>query len=258
MSPLRRLVAEHMVVSKRVSPHVGTVAEVDLGGVVRVRDAHKEEFRAAHGFALSFLPFVVHACVRAFNAKARGVWAWAAAAVPDDFSARRARARWYRYVLSDDHDPGILAVALGVFVGDHDFRNFTRDHARTVVRIDEATARREGDTVVLDFRAPRFRWNLVRRLVAAAMIVEAGRITVGDVENALRSRTRVDYGLAPPEPLTLMDVVYDGLVFEAVTDHTTLSRVRRLLGNQRRSMALLAQIETRFREGQKIDDSLNV
>ncbi len=67
MSPLRRLVAEHMVVSKRVSPHVGTVAEVDLGGVVRVRDAHKDGFRATHGFPLSFLPFVLHACVRALR-----------------------------------------------------------------------------------------------------------------------------------------------------------------------------------------------
>jgi 2-oxoglutarate dehydrogenase E2 component (dihydrolipoamide succinyltransferase) len=67
MSPLRRLVAEHMVTSKRVSPHVGTVAEIDMAGVVRVRDAHKEAFRARHGFALSFLPFVVHACVRALR-----------------------------------------------------------------------------------------------------------------------------------------------------------------------------------------------
>jgi 2-oxoglutarate dehydrogenase E2 component (dihydrolipoamide succinyltransferase) len=50
-----------------VSPHVGTVAEVDLAGVVRVRDAHKDEFRAAHGFPLSFLPFIVHACVRALR-----------------------------------------------------------------------------------------------------------------------------------------------------------------------------------------------
>jgi 2-oxoglutarate dehydrogenase E2 component (dihydrolipoamide succinyltransferase) len=67
MSPLRRLVAEHMVVSKRVSPHVGTVAEIDLAGVVRVRDAHKNSFRATHGFPLSFLPFVLHACVRALR-----------------------------------------------------------------------------------------------------------------------------------------------------------------------------------------------
>jgi len=67
MTPLRRLVAEHMVVSKRVSPHVGTVAEIDLAGVTRVRDAHKDSFRATHGIALSFLPFVLHACVRALR-----------------------------------------------------------------------------------------------------------------------------------------------------------------------------------------------
>jgi 2-oxoglutarate dehydrogenase E2 component (dihydrolipoamide succinyltransferase) len=67
MTPLRKLVAEHMVLSKRVSPHVGTVAEVDMAGVARVRDAHKRAFEADHGFGLSFLPFVVHATVRALR-----------------------------------------------------------------------------------------------------------------------------------------------------------------------------------------------
>lgn len=67
MTPLRKLVAEHMVLSKRVSPHVGTVAEIDLAGVVAVRNQQKREFQEAHGFALTFLPFVVHATVRALR-----------------------------------------------------------------------------------------------------------------------------------------------------------------------------------------------
>ncbi len=67
MTPLRRLVAEHMVLSKRVSPHVGTVAEIDMSGVARVRDAHKRAFEQDQGFGLSFLPFIVHACVRALR-----------------------------------------------------------------------------------------------------------------------------------------------------------------------------------------------
>lgn len=67
MSPLRKLVAEHMVLSKRVSPHVGTVAEVDMGGVVNLRDTHKRTFRDTHGFGLSFLPFIVHATARALR-----------------------------------------------------------------------------------------------------------------------------------------------------------------------------------------------
>ncbi|HEY8120718.1 MAG TPA: dihydrolipoamide acetyltransferase family protein [Myxococcota bacterium] len=67
MSPLRKLVAEHMVYSKRTSPHVGTVAEVDMGGVAAVRDAHKKAFEAANGYGLTFLPFIVHAAVRALR-----------------------------------------------------------------------------------------------------------------------------------------------------------------------------------------------
>jgi len=67
MSPLRKLVAEHMVYSKRTSPHVGTVAEVDLGGVTAVRNEQKRAFQEAHGLPLTFLPFVVHATVRALR-----------------------------------------------------------------------------------------------------------------------------------------------------------------------------------------------
>jgi 2-oxoglutarate dehydrogenase E2 component (dihydrolipoamide succinyltransferase) len=67
MTPLRKIVAEHMVYSKRTSPHVGTVAEVDLAGVVRVREEHKRAFQETHGFALTYLPFVVHAVVRALR-----------------------------------------------------------------------------------------------------------------------------------------------------------------------------------------------
>jgi len=67
MSPLRRIVAEHMVLSKRTSPHVGTVAEVDMGGVAALRDARKRAFRERHGYSLTYLPFVVAATVRALR-----------------------------------------------------------------------------------------------------------------------------------------------------------------------------------------------
>ncbi len=67
MSPLRKLVAEHMVLSKRISPHVGTVAEIDMGEVIRIRSQHKARFQADQGFSLTYLPFVVHATVRALR-----------------------------------------------------------------------------------------------------------------------------------------------------------------------------------------------
>lgn len=67
MTPMRRITAEHMVYSKHTSPHVGTVAEIDMGGVADVRQAHKRAFADSHGFALTYLPFIVHAVVRALR-----------------------------------------------------------------------------------------------------------------------------------------------------------------------------------------------
>jgi len=63
-SPIRRRIAEHMVVSKIVSPHVGTLAEVDLLELVRRRDAIKGEFKRVHGYSLTYLPFILQATVR--------------------------------------------------------------------------------------------------------------------------------------------------------------------------------------------------
>jgi 2-oxoglutarate dehydrogenase E2 component (dihydrolipoamide succinyltransferase) len=67
MSRLRKLVADHMVYSKRTSPHVGTVAEVDMSEVVKLRARNKGSFQDNHGVALTFLPFIVHAVVRALR-----------------------------------------------------------------------------------------------------------------------------------------------------------------------------------------------
>jgi 2-oxoglutarate dehydrogenase E2 component (dihydrolipoamide succinyltransferase) len=64
---IRRRTAEHMVVSKIVSPHVGIVGEVDLHRVVRLRDGVKAEFERAQGFKLTYLPFIVQATVRALR-----------------------------------------------------------------------------------------------------------------------------------------------------------------------------------------------
>ncbi len=67
MTPMRRIIADHMVYSKRTSPHVGTVAEVDLSGVVRLRNKHKNSFKDTYGISLTFLPFIVHAVTRALR-----------------------------------------------------------------------------------------------------------------------------------------------------------------------------------------------
>lgn len=67
MSPMRKIISDHMVYSKRTSPHVGTVAEVDLSAVVKLRNLHKRTFQESYGKPLTFLPFIVNATVRALR-----------------------------------------------------------------------------------------------------------------------------------------------------------------------------------------------
>ncbi|MFT5443432.1 MAG: 2-oxoglutarate dehydrogenase E2 component (dihydrolipoamide succinyltransferase), partial [Myxococcota bacterium] len=67
MSRLRKLVADHMVYSKRTSPHVGTVTEIDMTAVVELRKANKAKFEANHRISLTFLPFIIHSVVRALR-----------------------------------------------------------------------------------------------------------------------------------------------------------------------------------------------
>ena len=194
------------------------------------------------------------AAARALNAKSRGVWAWAATEVPEDFNARRARSRWYRYTLTLAHSVDALNAVLRLFEGEHDFRNFTRDRTRTRTRIDLARATKEDDSVAIDFMAPSFRWNLVRRIVAAAQRVESGGATVPDIQAALSQPEKVDFGLAPPEPLTLMDVEYDER-FEAVRDPTTVQRVDSILTEQRRIAEFLMRLHEKFPGGGRVSPS---
>lgn len=68
MTKMRRLIAEHMVESVRVSPHVTTVFEMDLQKIVEIREAHKNSFKQREGFNLTFTHFFIHACVQAIKA----------------------------------------------------------------------------------------------------------------------------------------------------------------------------------------------
>jgi 2-oxoglutarate dehydrogenase E2 component (dihydrolipoamide succinyltransferase) len=63
----RKLIAEHMVFSKTHSPHVGTVAEVDVTNAMRLREKHKNDFLSREGFNLTFLPLAAAATVRALK-----------------------------------------------------------------------------------------------------------------------------------------------------------------------------------------------
>lgn len=67
MSPMRKRIAEHMVMSKRTSPHVTTVFEVDMTNIVNIREKLKPQFEK-EGVKLTYIAFVAYAAVQALKA----------------------------------------------------------------------------------------------------------------------------------------------------------------------------------------------
>ncbi|MGB3941051.1 MAG: dihydrolipoamide acetyltransferase family protein [Candidatus Manganitrophaceae bacterium] len=64
-SRLRKRIAEHMVYSKWTSPHVTTVAEVDMAKVTQLREEKKSAVKEQAGHELTYLPFIISAAIQA-------------------------------------------------------------------------------------------------------------------------------------------------------------------------------------------------
>ena len=162
---------------------------------------------------------------RAFNGQLpKHVRAWAAADVPDDFHARHdASARTYRYHLYaptaaiDDSpaavsslDDGRVHDALERLSGTHDFHNLTPDDGGTERTLD-ASARREGDLLVVRARADGFPREFVRRLVTLVRAIGTGDAPPSRIDRVLASEPLDGprgIAPAPATPLVLWNVEY--------------------------------------------------
>jgi pyruvate dehydrogenase E2 component (dihydrolipoamide acetyltransferase) len=68
MSNMRQKIAEHMVLSKKISPHVYSVEEVNVSGIAALRAKSKAKFEQESGTKLTFMPFFIRAAVEALRA----------------------------------------------------------------------------------------------------------------------------------------------------------------------------------------------
>ena len=132
--------------------------------------------------------------------------------VVPDFNPRYAKLRWYRYYLNGDNINSERAMSTAnAFTGEHDFSNFARvESFRNPVRsIDNIVFTENRNFLVIDFYAQTFLWHQIRRVISAIIKVEKGKIEKKDITEALENPDKkVDFGLAPAEPLILKDIVY--------------------------------------------------
>jgi pyruvate dehydrogenase E2 component (dihydrolipoamide acetyltransferase) len=68
VSHIRKLIGEHMKASLEVSARAWNAVEVNMENVARIREQHKEAFKAREGFTLTYMPFVTRAVTEALIA----------------------------------------------------------------------------------------------------------------------------------------------------------------------------------------------
>ena len=68
MSTMRQRIAEHMVLSKRTSPHVYSIDEANVTQIAMLRSKMKDRFERETGTKLTFMPFFIRAAVEALRA----------------------------------------------------------------------------------------------------------------------------------------------------------------------------------------------
>ena len=67
MDRMRKLISEHMVMSKHTSPHVTSFVEVDVTNLVNWRNKIKKQFQETHGQKITFTPIFIEAVTKAIQ-----------------------------------------------------------------------------------------------------------------------------------------------------------------------------------------------
>lgn len=117
----------------------------------------------------------------------------------------------YRYYFKYTLDLDKMIQASKIFIGEHDFRSFTKNHnlkntIRTIYSIDFLI---ENKTINIYFNGNGFLHNMVRIIVAMLMEVGKGNLNICDLENILKCQDRTKAPkIAPSNGLCLEKVLY--------------------------------------------------
>jgi 2-oxoglutarate dehydrogenase E2 component (dihydrolipoamide succinyltransferase) len=218
MSRRRRIIADHMVYSKLTSPHVVTVAEVDVQKTEILRKANKETLKR-EGINLTFLAFVAAATARALR----------------ENRALNARVLTDSYVLLGEINLGIAVdTPEGLVVPV--IRNAADLTVRGLARaIDEiAIKARDGRLTPDDLAAKTFTITNPGRkgnLYGGAIISQpnVGILRTGEIKKRVVVVDHEGEDLMAIHPVMHMALSYDHRIVDGVAANAFLWRVREIL-----------------------------
>ena len=217
----RRITADHMTYSKFASPHVVTVAEVDLHKAAKLREAHKDRYKK-EGHALTMLAFVVVACARALR----------------ETPALNARVLDDAYVIFKDINVGVAVDSPDGLVVPV-IRRADELGVRGIVRaIDELAQRaKTGKITIDDLSGATFSVSnpgLKGNLFGGAIINQpnVGILRMGEIQKrvvVVESEDGEDHMAI--HPVMYMALSYDHRIVDGVAANAFLWRVTELLEN---------------------------
>jgi 2-oxoglutarate dehydrogenase E2 component (dihydrolipoamide succinyltransferase) len=214
----RRITADHMAYSKVTSPHVVTVAEVDLQATSKLRDEHKDRYKKA-GVPLTFLTFVCAATIKALN----------------EHPGVNARVLDGAYVLLRDINLGIAVDTPGGLIVPsikHADQLSLRGVAAT---IDELAGRaRSGKITADDLSNTTFTVSnpgLKGNLFGGAIISQpnVGILRMGEIKKRAVVVTRDGEDSIAIHPVMFMALSYDHRIIDGVLANSFLWRVADVL-----------------------------
>ncbi|MFZ2412543.1 MAG: tRNA pseudouridine(38-40) synthase TruA [Candidatus Methanoperedens sp.] len=192
---------------------------------------------------------------RAINSKLPpAIWAWARAEVPSDFDPRRhAMYREYRYILHGKYSRSPLQKAFSLLKGIHDFSNFaTPEKGKTCVcKIEKLDMNVKNGFTILDIRADRFLWHMVRKIATAMKLVGNGARDIQWLEQMLNPAEFT--GALEPAPaygLVLKNVEYENITWKE--DAYAMKAIRENLEEQFLWHGVMAEMLGEFKDSMTV------
>ncbi len=214
----RRITADHMVYSKVTSPHVVTVAEVDLHATSKLRDEHKDKFKKA-GVSLTFLAFICAATIKALR----------------EHPEMNARVLDGAYVLLRDVNLGIAVDTPGGLIVPSIKHADQLSLRGVAANIDELASRaRAGKTTADDLANTTFTVSNPGQkgnLFGAAIISQpnVAILRMGEIKKRAVVVTRDGEDSIAIHPVMFMALSYDHRVIDGVLANSFLWRVADVL-----------------------------
>ena len=171
---------------------------------------------------------------RIITANCDGIVAYAYANVPKNFPVTKAKERHYRYILHRSQINDKFEKIIKLFEGIHDFSQFVRGKPKnTLRRINEINITCSGDFVFVDFYAKSFLWEMIRRIVGSALILQNEENAEEIILRALDGEEMdKKYKRTAPPNLILMDVKYEEIEFQKASLGKSVEKILLKVSNE--------------------------